>query len=390
MEFAQKLIVVGLVLVACSTTQTTTASLDVAWRARLQGAVDGTPATANGTVFAGSAGGELAAFDERTGTTVWSRRGLGAISDSPAVDNSRVYAGTLSGHVLAFDARDGATLWDWTGPPNAAMWSSPVIYRDIVLIGVASPYGDTPLVPGRVVALDAATGAERWTMCLLAGCAPGDGVWSTVTIDAAGTAFVGIGNPGDGLLAFDPVSGRRNWLRSLYADSGRDFDVGARPVVVNSGARELVVVASVEGTLFGLDATTGDIVWSRKLVEGSAVHGLIASPAYDGTNLYVASASPPFGVFAVRPADGAVVWRHGTDRPIYSAPAVSGGKLVFGTGAAFGDLRAGAVLELATGDGHEIARLDVYSAVRGGPAVSGDLAIAGDYAGEILAVRLRT
>jgi outer membrane protein assembly factor BamB len=362
--------------------------LRVVWHARLAGAVDGTPAVADGKVFAGSAGGELAAFDSRTGVRVWLRSGLGAISDSPAVDGDRVFAGTLTGHVLAFSIGDGEPAWDWTGPPNAAIWSSPVAYRGIVIIGVASPYGDQPLVPGRLVALDEKTGRERWSTCLMFGCAAGDGVWSTAAIDGSGRAFVGVGNPDDGLLAFDPLTGQLKWLTGQYADDGRDLDAGARPVIVTSAGREVVVEATIEGTLAALDAATGGSVWSRKLVEGSAVHGLIATPAYDGMTLYVASASPPNGVFAISAADGSVRWRHATDLPVYSAPAVSNGMLVFGTGAVFGDLGVGSLIALSTRDGSEVGKLDVHSAVRSGPALVDDVAFFGDYAGDVMAVRV--
>ena len=388
LEFAQSLVVLTVWLVACSPAATTSPAMGVVWRARLDGAVDGTPAVSGLTVFAGSAGGELAAWNLATGSTVWSDRDLGAISDSPAVLGGRVYVGTLGGHVLAVAATDGSRLWDWTAPPHAAMWSSPVLYHDLVLIGVASPYGDTPLVAGRLVALDPATGAERWNVCVVPGCPAGDGVWSTVAVDRAGVAFVGVGNPDDGVLAFDPLTGRHRWFRSLYRDQDRDLDVGARPLILDSAGRELVIEASVEGTLFALDAGTGDVVWSRRLVNGSAVHGLIASPASDGVNVYVASASAPDGLFAIAPANGSVVWRHETSGPVYSAPAVRGGSIVFGVGAVFGDLGAGSVVELATVDGRELSHFDSRSAVRAGPAVAGRYAVVGDYAGDLFALRL--
>jgi outer membrane protein assembly factor BamB len=239
-----------------------------------------------------------------------------------------------------------------------------------------------------MVGLDAVTGRERWSMCLLAGCSPGDGVWSTAAIDSSGTAFVGVGNPDDGVLAFDPLTGRRKWLTGLYADNGRDLDAGAQPVIVMSNGRELVVEATVEGTLAALDASTGDVVWSRKLVEGSAVRGLIATPAYDGTTLYVASAGTPTGLFAIKPGDGSVTWRRATDQPVYSAPAVRNGALLFGTGAVFGDLNRGSLLALSTSDGNELGRFDTRSAVRSGPAIAGELIVAGDYAGDLLALKL--
>lgn len=388
LEFAQSLVMLAAVLVACSPAPSAN-TLDLAWRTRLDGAVDGTPAIVGTTVFAGSAGGELAALDLRTGATIWIRRGLGPISDSPAVEGGRVYAGTLTGHVMAFGVSDGQTVWDWTGPPHAAIWSSPVVYRGLVLIGVASPYGDTPLVPGRMVALDAQTGVERWNRCVLGDCSPGDGVWSTVAIDDAGIAFVGIGNPDDGVLIFDPLTGRQASFDTLYPDDGRDLDVGARPVIVNAGGRELAVVATVAGLLVAVDPATNLDAWSRELVKGSAVHGLLATPAFDGTKLYVPSASPPTGVFAVRPADGTVLWRYGTAQPVYSAPATGEGVVVFGTGAVFGDLSVGSVTELSTA-GRELGRYDAHAAVRGGPAIAGELVVVGDYAGDVLALKLRS
>ncbi|TMF09339.1 MAG: hypothetical protein E6I41_06045 [Chloroflexi bacterium] len=220
-------------------TEQSAARLAIAWRADLIGAVDGTPAVAGGMVIAGSAGGTLAAFDARTGATVWARHGLGAIAGSPTVAADRVYVGTLTGHVHARRLSNGDGIWDWHAPPNVNVWASPVAYGDLVIAGMASPYGDNPLVPGRLFGLDAATGRERWMMCVRPDCAPGDGVWSTPAVDASGRAFVGVGNPEDGLLAFDPSTGKRTWLASLYPGrpapvrgfgESADWDVRARSV----------------------------------------------------------------------------------------------------------------------------------------------------------------
>jgi polyvinyl alcohol dehydrogenase (cytochrome) len=356
--------------------------LGLAWRAHLDGAVDGTPAVAGGLVIAGSAGGTLEAIDERTGHAVWSVHGLGWIASSPTVDSSRVYVTTLAGDAYAFDLH-GKRLWDWAGPPNSALWASPVVYRGEVIIGVASPYGDTPLVAGRLYGLDASTGKVRWTECLRAGCAAGDGVWSTASIDSGGTAFVGVGNPDDGVLAFDAMTGQRKWMTTLYADRDRDLDVGASPVLFELGSREVLAQATVEGMFALLDARTGNVIWSRELVAGSAVHGLFAS-AYDGT-LYAVSASAPTGIFAIDPANGSTRWEQATDLPVYSAPAVGSCVVVFGTGNVFGDLSTGSLLALSTSDGRALWTYDMHSAVRSGPALAGDLVVVGDYAGDVMA-----
>ena len=363
------------------------ARLKLAWRIHLDGAVDGTPAVARGLAIAASAGGTLAAVNALTGVTVWVKHGLGAISGSPTVAGGLVHVATLAGRVYAFGLAHGEMVWTWSGAGGSAAWASPVVYGGEVIVALASPYGDNPLVPGRLVALDEETGSERWNVCVLPGCESGDGVWSTPAIDDQGTAFVGVGNPGDGVLAFDAATGHRKWFANLYSDRGRDLDVGATPVLFNLYGREVVAQASDEGLFAVLDASNGAVVWSKELVSGSAVHGLIASPAYDGTSVYVGSASPPTGVFALDPSNGNVRWRRDTGQPIYSAPAVTRGVVVFGTGAVFGDLGSGSIVALSSADGRVLWSYDTRSAVRSGPAVAGDLVVVGDFAGDVLAFR---
>ena len=363
------------------------ARLAPVWRARFNGAVDGTPAVAHGLVIAGSAAGELRALNAADGQTVWWRRGLGAISSSPTVSGDRVFAGTLAGYVYALNATHGDSVWGWKGPAGAAIWASPVVYGDEVIVGVASPFGDQPLVAGRLFGLDAATGRQRWTQCIELNCAPGGGVWSTPAIDERGTAFVGVGNPVDGVLAFDPLTGERRWLSSLYADQGRDLDLGASPVIFDLNREEVVAQASVQGLLALLDATDGSLVWEQQVVNGSAVHGLLATPAYDGKNLYAASASPPTGIFALKPADGGIAWRQETDQPVYSAPAVGDGVVVFGTGGVLGAVKSGSIVVLSAADGSVLFTYDAHSAVRSGPAIAGKLVVVGDAAGDLFAFR---
>jgi outer membrane protein assembly factor BamB len=361
------------------------ARLRLAWRAQLGGAIDGSPVVSGGRVVAGSENGELAAFDERAGLRLWVRSGLGPISGSAAIAGNRVFAATLTGHVRAFDLDTGRDVWDWKAEgQQPALWSSPTIYDEMLLIGVGSQAGDTPLESGRIVALEARTGRERWTICAIAGCGPGGGIWSTPSIDSAGHAFVGVGNPVDGVMAFDALTGDRLWETSFYSDDGRDLDVGASPVLVDIGGRETLAVGSVAGTFKMLDARTGASIWSVDLDKGSAVHGLIATAAYDGVNLYVPSASPPTGLFA-RKLDGSDLWTFVTFQPVYSAPSLGNGVVLFGTGAVFGDLSVGLVIALSSKDGTVLWSYDAQSAVRSSPVIAGSLVVVGDAAGDLLA-----
>jgi outer membrane protein assembly factor BamB len=363
------------------------ARLQPAWRAHLAGAIDGSPVVSSGLVVVGSENGELAAFDETSGVRLWMRTGLGPISGSAAIAGTHVFAATLTGHVRAFDLDSGRDVWDWKAEGlQPALWSSPTIYGGLLLVGVGSQAGDTPLESGRIVALDVGTGAEVWSLCAIAGCRPGGGIWSTPSIDSAGHAFVGVGNPVDGVMAFDARTGARLWETSFYSDAERDLDVGASPVLVDVGGREALAVGSVAGILKLLDARDGSVMWSVALVDGSAVHGLLATAAYDGVNLYVPSASTPTGLYA-RKLDGSDAWTLVTYQPVYSAPSAGTGVVVFGTGAVFGDLGVGLVIAVSREDGTVLWSYDAKSAVRSSPAIVGSVVLVGDAAGDLFAFK---
>ncbi len=362
--------------------------LKAVWQAELSGGVNGTPVVAGGVVVAASGGGDLAAYRVRTGALIWEDHNIGAISGSPTISDRRVIVGSLNGNIRSFDLNSGGSQWDAKAPgQKPAIWSSPTVVGKLVVAGVGSQYGDNPLEAGRVIALDLATGHQVWELCVNSACQPGDGIWSTPAIDAAGHGYIGVGNPDDGVLAFDVASGHRLWQTSFHPDAGRDVDVGATPIIFQLGGREAIAVGSNGGVFKVLDASTGSVIWSRDLVSGSAVHGLLASPAYDGNNFYVMSAGTPVGVFALAAGDGKTQWTFDTGLPVYSAPAVGAGVMVFGTGDVFGDPNAGAVVALSTRDGSTLWRHDLGSAVFSGPAISGDTVLIGDSRGDVIAFR---
>ena len=258
--------------------------LKAVWQVETSGAINGTPAVAGGMVVAASAGGVVAAYRLGTGATLWQLNGLGAISSSPTIAAAHVIVGTLTGHIIAIGL-DGTLLWDSVAPGiKPAIWSSPTVYGQLVLAGVGSQYGDSPLETGRIIALDLATGARVWSVCALA-CKPGDGIWSTPAIDGAGRGFIGVGNPDDGVLAFEVATGKPLWFMSLHPDAGRDVDVGATPIVLQSGGREAIAVGSNAGIFKLLDAASGRcsgrVTWSRAApCTGCSPHPRMTAPTF--------------------------------------------------------------------------------------------------------------
>ncbi|AWB28280.1 LamG-like jellyroll fold domain-containing protein [Halococcoides cellulosivorans] len=94
--------------------------------------------------------GELVALDRTDGTARWVRDTGQSVTTSPAVDRSTVYAGLQNGTLLAVDRADGAVRWTYDGTD---LHSDPAVVEDTVYLGD----GD------RLVALNATSGAERWS-----------------------------------------------------------------------------------------------------------------------------------------------------------------------------------------------------------------------------------
>jgi len=189
------------------------------------------------------------------------------------------------------------------------------------------------------------------------------------------------------VLAFEVATGKPLWFTSFHPDADQDLDVGATPIVLQSAGREVIAVGSNAGVFKMLDAASGAVVWSRDLVKGSAVHGLLASPAYDGTNLYVPSAGMPVGIFALAGSDGKSRWMYDSGLPVYSAPAVGQGVLMLGIGEVFGNPNIGGMVALSTRDGSVLWLTDFHSAAFSGPAISGDTVLIGNSRGDLIAYR---
>lgn len=83
--------------------------------------------------------------------SVWSRRLGGMIKHTPALAHGMVYITISQGKVLALDAATGATQWQTN--LSVAITAAPIVAGDTVLIGT----GD-----GIVFGLDAHTGQVRW------------------------------------------------------------------------------------------------------------------------------------------------------------------------------------------------------------------------------------
>ena len=181
--------------------------------------------------------------------------------------------------------------------------TSPAVANGII-------YGDS-FVTGKGIptlfALDARTGRTVWRRPMLA-----QFLTSSPAV-ANGVLYVGVGlfTPyyTGGLYAFDAATGTPLW-------SNTQLDaIQSSPAVANG----VVYVGSVFGTMYALDANSGNVLWSY-VPQGGSVN---SSPAVVNGVVYVGADN--FYVYALDAATGNVIWRYRTDSAVSSSPSVTGG-----------------------------------------------------------------
>ena len=316
----------------------TVADLAPVWQVDGVLGVTGTPAVVDGVVYVGDWTGHLRALDSGSGEEVWNHDlGGGYVGGAVAVDDAQVVVGTFDARIVSLDGASGEPLWEASvdDHPKAVVFGSPVIVDGLVVVGVGSfevfAPGDPPSFRGSVVALDADTGEEQWRFWVTEGDAtegPGVSIWSSPAVDTErGVLYIGTGQAyalpapprSDALLALDLHTGDEVWATQFTAGdawtitdpSGLDADVGAAPNLFEAGGTEAVGVGDKAGSYRALDRDTGEVLWERKLTEGGAQGGIMASAAVaDGTVYVTSNDAGRDAVLAALDADtGDEVWR---------------------------------------------------------------------------------
>ena len=313
------------------------ARLTVAWRwAATSGPVEtrneSTPLMVHGALFFTTGiDRAVVSVDAATGATRWRwaldegrratyapRRGSGrGVSFWTDGREERILVVTPGFHLVALDARTGVPVASFgdhgivdlkplVGVPldttTAVIGNSspPAVFDDVVIVGPALEVGLRPVsrrnVPGRILALDARTGALRWRFNTVP--QPGEygndtwrdsswaytgnaGAWAPISVDSArGLAYVpveaatgdyyGGHRPGDNLFSttlvcLDARTGRRVWHYQLVHHDIWDRDIPTAPMLVDVsvGGRRVPAVVQVTKQAFAyvLDRTTGKPVW---------------------------------------------------------------------------------------------------------------------------------
>jgi polyvinyl alcohol dehydrogenase (cytochrome) len=386
--------------------------------------VTGTPLVSRGVVYATDWTGHVRALDADSGEELWSQQIGARVTGSVALDHRRVFAGAADGTLTARDRADGRELW--TVPVDAhegaIIFASPIHVRGLVLIGVGSAENIPQREPGyefsfrgSMVAFDAETGEEvwrYWTSCgpqnagqdnCPAGAAEGAGVsvWSSPAVDTRrGLVYFGTGqhyglpttDRSDAVIALDLRTGREVWTRQFTAgdywtlpgagdpDIGPDADVGASPSLFQVGRVPALGVGDKAGNFKVLNRVTGEVLWSRKLTDGSAQGGVMASAAvvkgwrmgrrHDVIFLTSNRGGQAADLVALDSASGAELWRVDTG-------GASVGPVTWANGVLYVADNTGRISAYAAADGERLWSWRVGVQAAGGIAVAGGMVYGG-------------
>jgi outer membrane protein assembly factor BamB len=212
-------------------------------------------------VYAGGEDGQLHAVDARTGEKRWSFKAGGALRTRATAAGSALYFQADDGLLYKVDAASGREAWRvqiLEKPVERLPFDNPKsrydrFGSDVTVAGGRLYVGTHE---GKLIALEAATGARVWEF------ATGDSVLAAPAL-ASGRLYVG--SYDKHVYALDAASGRLLWKRDTQGA------VVSTPAV----AGDLVVVGNRCYDLVGIRAETGEIAWKRYLwfswIESSAV-----------------------------------------------------------------------------------------------------------------------
>ncbi len=330
---------------------TTVGNLVLKWHAYIGVGYQTTPTEANGVLYIGRPGpqGYVFAFNASTGQQLWGTIVGNDVYGAPAVSNGTVYAGTSSGNLAALDATTGHLLWNyWTG---AQIFAPPTVANGVVYVGSYDHY---------LHAVNAGTGTLKWKYLI------GTSIYAAATV-ANGVVYVGV--PDHNVYALDAETGTLLWTFTtgnyvmnspavangvVYVASQDDYiyaldaRTGAQlwkfgkllgnptTVAVSRG----VVYFGGPNHLYALNGRTGTVVWDHFIANGGA--GWNFEPVIANGLVYC---QLPFdeqhqdqnGLYALDANTGATVWQYNDPEWIFdNSPLVVNGMVFAGDVYAFG------------------------------------------------------
>ena len=339
------------------------------WTYNTTGAVTGSMAEVNGTVYFGAWDGYLYAVNAYNGSREWRTAlpgpsdytscGEPGIAGTPAVWNGTVFVGGGNPFLYAVSAANGSVLWhvdlaNVTGSASVwtahKIWSSPALYHGSLYIGVASGC-DAPLVRGALFQIGLADHKVDHVFWTLPAHQIGPGIWSSPSIDpASNTVWATTGNEylTDTTYARSVVELNASNVSQLLGYAQRsppfvDFDFGDGATLFHSwNGTPMAVAVNKNGVAYAFNESdlnpngSAPNAWTRTLTPTQSTS--YVPPAFDGRYLYFGTVDTvlPGGahvagsVQCVYPDNGTTRWMVGVSSAVYGGITYADGLVVVG------------------------------------------------------------
>jgi outer membrane protein assembly factor BamB len=287
-------------------------NLTLAWKFTTNGAVISSPSAADGIIYVGSQDKNIYALGAWSGNLIWNFTTEGAIESSPAVANGKVYTGGDDGYVYCLDAYTGAFLWK-----TFVNGDLPYTYGSLVLKSSPAVVGNRVYIgslDGYLYALDGNNGNVVWKT-------ETEGPIGSSPAVADGAVYFTSEEPTVGALyKLDAATGAVIWKQQLPYE--HQFTGGTEMLGTPSVAAGMVFTSSNLRTYYGINAATGDIVWTFS--DPDAMEFIVSSPIYVDGKLFIID---KFNIACLDAANGKIIWSFFTGDELYVSPAYADGKI---------------------------------------------------------------
>ena len=271
------------------------------------------------------------AVDTLTGRLVWSFVPPGGTQPGAsylAVANGVVYTGSVSNHVYAIEAATGRLVWDATvsaHPSDTHVFGPQVV--DGVVYTAYTDRGEPWLQAGRVVALNAATGAVVWSSVLPSHPPSPTGSTFVVAPPTVSGSVVVAGTDEGYIYALSRTDGTILWnIPPTPPSPGNTNNVPTGDIRPLVAVGSTVYAGSGTGWVVAIDVPSGRARWT---VLPEQYYGTAAWLTADAQSVYVVH---PYGqMTALNATDGSVRWQIGTKiAPALGAPVIGQDAVYFG------------------------------------------------------------
>ncbi len=227
----------------------------------------------------------LKSWPENGPELLWSTEELGNGYGTAVVSDKKVFVNgeiDSTAYLFCFDLQ-GKLLWkspygkEYTGSGFSAGFpggrSTPTVVENLVYVLSGT---------GKIVCFETSTGAEKWTTDMLSdlrGLANEFGYSESLLVDGD-IVFCYPGGAESNVVAMNRFTGKPVWTSKALADTVSFCS----PLLIKLKERSVLVTFSIRA-IFGLDAKTGELLWSQE--QDTVIYGTQGNtPIFANGNLY--------------------------------------------------------------------------------------------------------